>query len=105
VGTHVAQSVDTAPLIHHIGTHAEQNTLEIACFGTIGEDFRPGWLLFSPFCLNVLLNLIQLQVNQSIIIGLVEKTSDHMTRLVLLAMFREPARCLWYEQTEDDDDQ
>ena len=70
----VAKCVDSTPLVHHVWTHAEDNTLKVARLRCIAENFRPGWLLIGVFGSDGFQNLVELTSDLGVVLRFVQQT-------------------------------
>ena len=94
VGEVITESIYSTPLIHHVGSHAENDALEIPGFGGVAENFSPGRFLLGVFGGDVVQDLRKLAFNLIVIIRLVQQAADNVTGLVLLSVLGQPSGCL-----------
>jgi hypothetical protein len=78
----VTQRVDTAPLVHHIWSHAQDDAVQVACLCCIAEDFGPSRLLFASLSFDSSENLLKLAHDLRIIEGLIKEATDRMFCLI-----------------------
>jgi hypothetical protein len=62
---------------YHVGTHAQNNSVQIARLGSVAKDFTPTRFVLVGFGFNSTENLLQLAHDLIIIKGLVEQATDN----------------------------
>jgi hypothetical protein len=63
-------------LVHHVRTHAEENTVQIACLCSVAENLRPAGFFELRFSFNGSKDFLKLTDDFGIVVGLVEEAGD-----------------------------
>lgn len=94
---------DPRPLVHHVWTHAEYDTVQVSRLGRVGKDFTPRRITSLLLDSNDFTDLVELVVDVQVVDRLIFKTRKDLTSFLGAAVLSKPARGLGQERGKTED--